>query len=79
MDRLPRSRPSRPLTTRTPLLRGVPWEKDRMVLLNGEGGPSPVPSPGDCHHGPVHGMTPAKEDTLGPSPRSAAAGIIQEG
>ena len=36
-----------------------PWRAS-MVLFDGEGAPSPAPPRGDCHHGPVHGVTPGK-------------------
>ena len=34
--------------------------KGRLVFVDGEGVPSPAPSPDDFPHGPVHGMTPVK-------------------
>jgi len=46
-----------------------------MVLFDGEGAPSPAPPRGDCHHGPVYGMTPVKGG-IWAAPRAGLSGDI---
>ena len=59
----PGLRPTRAITTISPApARGL-WGRACMVLPDGEGVPSPAPPrplPGSYLHGPVHGMTPAR-------------------
>ncbi len=67
----PGLRPSRALATRTPAPAREPSGGPVWFSLPGREFPPRPPPPGDCHHGPVHGMMPAKEHTRGRLPGPA--------